>query len=72
MSDRIKVRFLRPFRVYKRGDVVEMDRGPARGWIASEIVAPVDDEQQLLEVAMVEHRGVETADAPKRRGRKAR
>lgn len=69
-ADRIKVRFVRPFRAYKRGDVIEMDRGPARGWIASEIVAPVVEAQQLLEVAVAEHRNVETADAPRRRKRR--
>lgn len=69
-ADRIKVRFVRPFRAYKRGDVIEMDRGPARSWIASEIVSPVDESQQLLEVAVAEHRNVETADAPRRRKRR--
>jgi hypothetical protein len=32
----------------------------------------VPEERQLLEVAMVERRDVETADAPRRRGRKAK
>lgn len=72
MSDRIKVRFLRPFRVYRRGDVIEMDAGPARSWMAAGIVGLVGEEQQLLEVAMVENRATETADAPRRRGRKSR
>ena len=69
-SDRISVRFIRPFRAYRRGDVIEMDRGPARGWITAGIVVPAEDEQRLIEVAAIERRDVETADAPRRRKRR--
>jgi hypothetical protein len=69
MSDRIKVAFLRPFRAYRRGDVIEMDRGPAKSWVIAGIVAPVEHEQRLIEEATVA-RQVETADAPRRRRRK--
>jgi len=68
-ADRMKVRFVRPYRVYRKGDVIDMDRGPAKGWIVSGIVEPVQQEQRLIEEAMVEHRS-ETADLPQRRRRK--
>ena len=69
MSDRIKVQFLRPFRAYRRGDVIEMDRGPAKSWVLAGVVAPVGQEQRLIEEATGEGRA-ETADAPRRRRRK--
>jgi len=69
MSDRVKVRFARPFWVYRKGDVIEMDRGPAKGWIIAGIVTPVLEEQRLIEEAVVEHRA-ETADVPRRRKRR--
>jgi len=69
-SDRISVLFVRPFQAYRRGDVIEMDRGPARSWMAAGIVVPVVNQEALLEVAAVEHRNVETADAPRRRKRR--
>lgn len=71
MSDRIKVRFLRPFRVYRRGDVIEMDRGPAKSWVASGIVGlAVEESLPLLETAVAENHEVRTADLPRRRKRK--
>ena len=69
MSDRIKVQFLRPFRAYRRGDVIEMDRGPAKSWVLAGVVALVDQEQRIIEEVTVERRA-ETADAPRRRRRK--
>lgn len=69
-SDRISVRFIRPYQAYRRGDVVEMDRGPAKSWVAAGIVVPVVEQQPMLEVAMVEQRNTETADAPRRRKRR--
>jgi hypothetical protein len=69
MSDRIAVRFIRPFQAYRRGDVIQVDRGPAQGWIAAGIVVPVAD-QSLLEIAAVERENVETADATPRRKRR--
>lgn len=68
-ADRIRVRFVRPYRVYRTGDEIDMDRGPAKGWIVSGIVEPVLQEQRLIEEAMIEHRS-ETADMPHRRRRK--
>lgn len=69
MSDRIKVQFLRAFRVYRKGDVIEMDRGPAKSWMLAGVVAPLEQEQRVIEEAIVERRA-ETADAPRRRRRK--
>ena len=69
MSDRMKVQFLRPFRAYRKGDVIEMDRGPAKSWVQAGVVAPFEQEQRVIEEAMVERRA-ETADAPRRRRRK--
>jgi len=69
MSDRIKVQFARPFRVYRKGDVIEMDRGPAKSWMIAGIVTPVLEEQRLIEEAVLEHRA-ETADVPRRRKRR--
>jgi len=69
MSDRIKVQFLRPFRAYRKGDVIEMDRGPAKSWVLAGVVVPFEQEQRVIEDAMVERRA-ETADEPRRRRRK--
>jgi ribosomal protein L9 len=62
------VRFLRPFRVYKRGDVVEMEPGHARAWIIAGIVA-AEPEPRLMETATLEVRA-ESADATPRRRRR--
>lgn len=69
MSDRITVRFIRPFQAYRRGDVIQVDRGPAQGWIAAGIVVPVH-EQQPLEVAAVDRENIETADVTRRKKRR--
>lgn len=65
---KIRVRFLRPFRVYKRGDVVEMEPGHARAWVTAGIVA-ADPEPRLVETSTVEVR-TEAADATPRRRRR--
>lgn len=72
LPDHVRLRFLRPHGTYRKGDVIEYPRGPAKSLVAAGAVEIVRDEPQLLEVAMVEQRAVETADAPRRRGRKAR
>jgi len=69
MSDRVKVQFLRPFRVYRKGDVIDMDQGPAKSWMVAGIVTPVLEEQRVIEEAVVERRA-ETADVPRRRKRR--
>lgn len=71
-EDHVRLRFLRPCGVYRKGDIITYPKGPAKSLMAAGAVELVRDEPQLLEVAMVENRGVETADAPKRRGRKPR
>jgi hypothetical protein len=38
----MRVRFLKPLRVYRRGDVVDLGDGEANVLIAREIVEPVD------------------------------
>lgn len=69
-DDQSRIRFVRPYQAYRRGDVIVMDRGPAKSLILHGYAVNHAEEQPLLEVAMVEHRDVETADAPRRRGRK--
>ena len=61
-------------RGYSKGAVIEYPAGPAKSLLATGGVELVQEPQQpLLEVAMVESRGnAETADAPRRRGRKTR
>lgn len=71
-DDHVRLRFLRPHGAYRKGDIITYARGPAKSLLVAGAVELVRDEPQLLEVAMVENRGVETADAPKRRGRKPR
>jgi hypothetical protein len=71
MSDTIKVRFLRPFRAYCVGDVVEMYRGQATEWARHGVVEPyVEQPRPLLETAALEPGDVERADATPRRKRR--
>lgn len=61
-----KMRFVRPWRVYRAGQVVEIPGGLAAELLARK-VAVEDRQQDLIETAAVEP-VVETADAtPKRR-----
>lgn len=71
-ADYVKLRFVRPSGVYRVGDMIDYPRGPAKTLLDAGTVELVRDDQPLLEVAMVEHRAAETADAPRRRGRKGR
>jgi hypothetical protein len=65
-----KLRFVRPWRVYRSGQVVEVPGGMAAELIAKR-VAVEDTQRELIETAAVEP-VVETADAtPKRRRRRA-
>jgi hypothetical protein len=65
-----KLRFVRPWRVYRSGQVVEVPGGMAAELIAKR-VAVEDTQRKLIETAAVEP-VVETADAtPKRRRRRA-
>lgn len=66
-ADHIKLRFLRPHSAYRKGDVIDYPRGPAKSLVIAGICEPVAQEQPLLEVAVVERRNVETADARPRR-----
>ena len=68
--DHVKLRFLRPSGTYRVGDVITYPRGPAKSLLLAGTVELVRENQPLLEVGMVENRNVETADAPRRRGRK--
>ena len=72
MSDRVSVRFLRPFRAYRRNDVIpDMPVGQARSWEKVGLVQIVNESQQpLLEVARAEPSEIRTADATPRRRRK--
>ena len=69
-ADYVKLRFLRPYQAYRRGDVITLPAGPARSWIAAGVAELVTETQQELEVAAVERRDVETATAMPRRRRK--
>jgi hypothetical protein len=71
-DDQVTLRFLRPHGVYRKGDTITYPRGPAKSLLFAGVCEIVPEERQLLEVAMVERRDVETADAPRRRGRKAK
>ena len=64
----MKVRFIKPLRVYRRGDVVDLGDGEANVLIAREIVKPVT-ESTMFETAAVEH---ETRTAAVKRTRKRR
>jgi hypothetical protein len=70
--DHVCLRFLRPHGGSRTGDTIEYPRGPAKSLVIAGACEIVPEERQLLEVAMVENRNVETADAPRRRGRKAK
>lgn len=69
-ADFVKLRFVRAYQAYRRGDVVAMPVGPAKTWIAAGLAELVTETQQELEVAAVERRDVETATAMPRRRRK--
>jgi hypothetical protein len=64
----MRVRFLKPLRVYRRGDVVDLGDGEANVLIAREIVEPVV-QSTMFETAAVEH---ETRTAAVKRTRKRR
>ena len=68
--DQTRIRFTRPYQAYRRNDVIVMDRGPAKSLVAYGYAAYVVEDQPLLEVAAVEQRDVQTADAPRRRKRR--
>ena len=72
LPDHVRLRFLRPHGAYRKGDIIAYPRGPAKSLVIAGACELVRDEPQLLEVAVAERRNVETADAPVRRGRKAR
>lgn len=67
----MKIRMIRPFRVYRKGDVIDAPAGMARHWIAHGLA--VEDAQrelvEQLETATAEPK-VERADATPRRRRK--
>lgn len=56
---------------YKRGAVIEYPTGPAKSLLATGGVEVIH-ERPLIEEAVFEQRNVETADAPRRRGRPRR
>lgn len=70
LPDHVRLRFVRPHGAYRKGDTIEYPRGPAKTLVATGACEIVPEDRQLLEVAMVERREAETADAPRRRGRK--
>lgn len=72
LPDHVRLRFIRAHGAYRKGDVIEYPRGPAKSLVAAGAVEYVQDGPQLLEVAASEHRSVETADATRRRGRKSK
>jgi len=69
-DDQSRIRFVRPYQAYRRGDVIVMDRGPAKSLVLHGYAVEHVEELPLLEVATAEHRDVETADAPRRRKRR--
>jgi hypothetical protein len=66
----MQIRFIRPYQAYRRGDTITMDRGPAKSLVLHGYAMEHVKEQQLLEVATVERRDIETADEPRRRKRR--
>jgi hypothetical protein len=66
----MQIRFIRPYQAYRRGDVITMDRGPAKSLVLHGYAVQHVEDQQLLEVATVERRDIETADEPRRRKRR--
>ena len=66
----MKIRMLMSYRDYRRGQVLpDVPDGMANDWISRGLA--VEDTQQLIETAAVEHQA-ETADAtPRKRGRRA-
>jgi len=66
----MKLRMVQSYRVYKRGQVLpDVPDGMAREWIKRGLA--VEDTQQEIETAAIEHQA-ETADAtPRKRGRRA-
>lgn len=71
LPDHVRLRFVRSAMGYRKGDCIEYPKGPAKALVTRGLVELVADEAPLLEVAMVERRDVQTADAPRRR-RKAK
>jgi hypothetical protein len=69
-ADQARIRFVRPYQAYRRGDVIVMDKGPAKSLVLHGYAVQHVEDQPLLEVATVERRDVETADAPRRRKRR--
>jgi len=68
-DDQARIRFVRPYQAYRRGDVIVMDKGPAKSLVLHGYAVQYVEDQPLLEVATVDRRDVETADAPRRRKR---
>ena len=64
----MKIRMVQSYRVYRRGQVLpDVPDGMANDWIRRGLA--VEDKQQEIETAAVEHQA-ETADAtPRKRGR---
>lgn len=64
----MKIRMVQSYRVYRRGQVLpDVPDGMANDWIRRGLA--VEDKQQEIETAAIEHRA-ETADAtPRKRGR---
>jgi hypothetical protein len=67
----MKIRMVRPFRVYKVGDVIDAPDGMARQWITHGL-AVEDKQRDLIELeTATASPAVETADAtPRKRRRK--
>lgn len=72
LLDHVRLRFVKAHGVYRRGDVIEYPKGPAKSLLIAGICEIVRQEPQLLETATIERRDVETTDMPRRRGRKAK
>ena len=74
MTETIQVRFLRPFRAYKPGQVVTVTKGVARSLQLARRAEPLVEPQLELAVApepVVEHAVAPVAKAPRRRRAKA-
>ena len=70
-TDIVNVWFLRAFRAYSKGAVVQMYRGQASEWSRLGVVEVVVEEPRpLLETAAIDTDGIEKADATPRRKRR--
>ena len=64
--NQVRIRFLRPWQRYDRGDVATVDERFAEIWIRQRIAAP-EPQEALVEAAVVEPADLRSADLTTRR-----